>query len=249
MIRKQRKRKKRRKIWLLIFLSLVVVFGISFLIIWNIFIVKTVNVEGNKLYSDEQIKELVLSDEYSWNSLYVVVKYNLLETEEVPFLDMIEVSLSNPYTLQISVYEKGILGCFYIDMVGQYAYFDKDGFVVETSTEEIAGVPIITGVKCDEVVLHERLPLEQEKVLDKLLSLTQMLKKYELLPQEIHYDKALEPTLIYDDTEVVVGSDDYLTQKIARLSAIMPQLAGLQGTLYLDTWTPETTDIIYKRKN
>ena len=27
----------------------------------------------------------------------------------------------------------------------------------------------------------------------------------------------------------------------------MPELAGLYGTLYLDSWTPETTDIIYKR--
>lgn len=247
MIREQRKRQKRRKIGMIVFLIVVLLLVIAFLIVWNVFTVKEVRVEGNELYSSEQIEKMILNDEYSWNSLYVVVKYNLLDVGDVPFLDTIEVSLDNPHTLRISVYEKGILGCFYIDTIGQYAYFDKDGFVVEALTEGISGIPVITGVDCEEVVLYEQLPLEEEEILDDLLNLTQMLEKYDLLPQEIHYDDALEPTLTYYDTKVVVGSDEYLTQKVARLSAIMPQLAGLRGTLYLDSWTPETTDIIYKR--
>lgn len=247
MIKEQRKRKKRRKIGLIIFLIFVLLVALAVLIVWKVFTVKEVKVEGNELYSSEQIEQLVLNDEYSWNSLYVFVKYSLWNTKEVPFLDTMEVSLDDPHTVRISVYEKGMLGCFYIDAVGQYAYFDKDGFVVETSSEEIPGIPKITGITCQEVVLYEQLPLEQEEVLDNLLNLTQILKKYDLLPQEIHYDESLEPTLIYYGTRVVVGSDEYLTQKVVRLSAIMPELAGLYGTLYLDSWTPDTTEIIYKR--
>lgn len=247
MIREQRKKKRRRKIGLIIFLIFVLMIALAFLIVWKVFTVKEVKVEGNELYSSEQIKQLVLNDEYSWNSLYVLVKYSLWNTQEVPFLDTMEVSLDDPHTVRISVYEKGMLGCFYIDTIGQYAYFDKDGFVVETSSEEIPGIPKITGITCQEVVLYEKLPLEQEEVLDNLLNLTQILKKYDLLPQEIHYDANLEPTLTYYGTRVVVGSDEYLTQKVVRLSAIMPELAGLYGTLYLDSWTPDTTEIVYKR--
>lgn len=247
MIREQRKKKKRRKVGLIILLIFILLLALAVLIVWNVFTVKDVKVEGNELYSSEQIEQIVLNDEYSWNSLYVVVKYSLLNTEDVPFLDTIEVSLDDPHTLRISVYEKGMLGCFYIDSVGQYAYFDKDGFVVETSAEEIPGIPKITGIICEEVVLYEKLSLEQEDVLDDLLNLTQMLEKYDLMPQEIYYDEKLEPTLTYYGTCVVVGSKEYLTQKIARLSAIMPQLAGLNGTLYLDSWTPDTTDIVYQR--
>lgn len=247
MIKEERKKKKRRKIGLIIFLIFLLLIAIAILVVWKVFTVQEVKVEGNELYSSEQIEQFVLNDEYSWNSLYVVAKYSLLDTEEVPFLDTMEVSLDSPHTLRISVYEKGILGCFYIETIGQYAYFDKDGFVVETSTEQIPGIPVITGVSCEEVVLYERLPLEEEELLGKLLTLTQMLKKYDLLPQEIYYDEDLEPTLTYDGTKVVVGADDYLTQKVVRMSAILPQLAGLYGTLYLDTWTPDTTDIVYKR--
>ena len=66
--------------------------------------------------------------------------------------------------MHVLVYEKGILGCFYIDAIGQYAYFDKDGFVVETSSDEIEDVPKITGVTCDGV--FTKLPLDQPDVLN-----------------------------------------------------------------------------------
>lgn len=247
MIREQRKKAKRRKMSLIILLVILLLIAIAVFVVWNVFTVKNVEVHGNEMYSSEQIEQLVLDDEYSWNSLYVVLKYRFVDTGDVPFVDTMEVSLKDPHTIQVSVYEKGILGCFYIDAIGQNAYFDKDGFVVETSTEVIEGVPKITGISCNQVVLYEKLPLEQEEVLVNLLNLTQMLKKYDLLPQEIHYNENLEPTLTYDGTEVVVGSEDYLAQKMARLSAILPQLSGLYGTLYLDSWTPDTTDIVYKR--
>ena len=247
MIREQRKKKRRRKIGLTAALILLMLLAIAFLIVWKVFTVENVVVEGNELYSSEQIEQLVLNDEYSWNSLYVLLKYRIRDTGKVPFVDTMEVTLDDPHTVHVLVDEKGILGCFYIDAIGQYAYFDKDGFVVETSSDEIEDVPKITGVTCDEVVLYEKLPLDQPDVLNNLLSLTQILKKYDLLPQEIHYDSSLKPTLTYYGIQVSIGSDDYLSQKIVRLSAILPQLAGMYGTLHLDTWTPDTTDIVFDR--
>lgn len=249
MIREQRRRKKRRKIGLLVFLVLLLLIAIGTFIVINVFTVEHVVVEGNELYSPEQIQNMVLNDEYSWNSLYVDLKYRFLDVGDVPFVDTMEISLDDPHTVRISVYEKGILGSFYIDTLGQYAYFDKDGFVVETSSDVIEGVPKITGISCDTVVLYEKLPLENEGILNRLLSLTQILKKYDLSPENIHYDSAENPVLTYGSIEVVVGSDDYLTQKIARLSAILPQLSGLSGTLHLDTWTPDTTDIVFDRSD
>lgn len=247
MIREQRKKKKRRKIGLILFFIFVLLIAAAVLIVWKVFTVKKVVVEGNELYSAEQIKQLVLNDEYSWNSLYVDLKYRFLDTGDVPFVDTMEVSLDDPHTVRISVYEKGILGSLYIEEIGQNAYFDKDGFVVETSTDEIAGVPKITGIACEQVVLYEKLPLEDDGLLRNLLSVTQMLKKYDLLPQEINYDANLQPTMIYGDIRIVLGTEEYLSQKIVRLSSILPQLAGLSGTLHLETWTSDTTDIVFER--
>ena len=247
MIKEERRRKKRRKIGLYILLILILLIAAGVFIVMNVFTVENVVVEGNELYSSTQIENMVLNDEYSWNSLYVDLKYRFVDIGEVPFVDTMEVSLDNPHTVHIKVYEKGMLGYLYINSIGQNAYFDKDGFVVETSTEVIDGVPKITGISCEEVVLFEKLQLENSDILRDLLNLTQTLKKYNLLPDEIQYDSNMEPVLYYGTIQVKIGSEDNLSQKVVRLSIILPQLDGLSGTLHLETWTPETTDIIWDR--
>lgn len=247
MIKEERRRKKRRKIGLYILLILILLIAVGVFIVMNVFTVENVVVEGNELYSSTQIENMVLNDEYSWNSLYVDLKYRFMDIGEVPFVDTMEVSLDNPHTVHIKVYEKGMLGYLYINSIGQNAYFDKDGFVVETSTEVIDGVPKITGISCEEVVLYEKLQLENSDILRDLLNLTQTLKKYNLLPDEIQYDSNMEPVLYYGTIQVKIGSEDNLSQKVVRLSIILPQLDGLSGTLHLETWTPETTDIIWDR--
>ena len=247
MIKEERRRKKRRKIGLYILLILILLIAAGVFIVMNVFTVENVVVEGNELYSSTQIENMVLNDEYSWNSLYVDLKYRFVDIGEVPFVDTMEVSLDNPHTVHIKVYEKGMLGYLYINSIGQNAYFDKDGFVVETSTEVIDGVPKITGISCEEVVLYEKLQLENSDILRDLLNLTQTLKKYNLLPDEIQYDSNMEPVLYYGTIQVKIGSEDNLSQKVVRLSILLPQLDGLSGTLHLETWTPETTDIIWDR--
>ena len=247
MIKEERRRKKRRKIGLYILLILILLIAAGVFIVMNVVTVENVVVEGNELYSSTQIENMVLNDEYSWNSLYVDLKYRFVDIGEVPFVDTMEVSLDNPHTVHIKVYEKGMLGYLYINSIGQNAYFDKDGFVVETSTEVIDGVPKITGISCEEVVLYEKLQLENSDILRDLLNLTQTLKKYNLLPDEIQYDSNMEPVLYYGTIQVKIGSEDNLSQKVVRLSIILPQLDGLSGTLHLETWTPETTDIIWDR--
>ncbi len=247
MIKEERRRKKRRKIGLYILLILILLIAAGVFIVMNVFTVENVVVEGNELYSSTQIENMVLNDEYSWNSLYVDLKYRFVDIGEVPFVDTMEISLDNPHTVHIKVYEKGMLGYLYINSIGQNAYFDKDGFVVETSTEVIDGVPKITGISCEEVVLYEKLQLENSDILRDLLNLTQTLKKYNLLPDEIQYDSNMEPVLYYGTIQVKIGSEDNLSQKVVRLSIILPQLDGLSGTLHLETWTPETTDIIWDR--
>ena len=245
--KRREKKKKRRKIGLYILLILILLIAAGVFIVMNVFTVENVVVEGNELYSSTQIENMVLNDEYSWNSLYVDLKYRFVDIGEVPFVDTMEVSLDNPHTVHIKVYEKGMLGYLYINSIGQNAYFDKDGFVVETSTEVIDGVPKITGISCEEVVLYEKLQLENSDILRDLLNLTQTLKKYNLLPDEIQYDSNMEPVLYYGTIQVKIGSEDNLSQKVVRLSIILPQLDGLSGTLHLETWTPETTDIIWDR--
>lgn len=246
MDRRKKRRQKKRRILPYIFLSVLLLIGMSVLIIWKVFTVKEIVVEGNEHYSDKQIEQFVSTDKYSWNSLYVCLKYRFLDVEEVPFVDTMEVSLKNPHTLNVHVYEKQLIGYLYISAIGQNAYFDSDGFVIETSKEIIENVPQVEGLECDKVVLYEKLPIEDEKVLKSLLSTTQALKKNEVIPEKIYYDEDKEIFLKYGSIQVLLGDAQNLTQKIERLPYILPQLSGKSGTLHVENWSENTTDIIFQ---
>ncbi|MBO5154209.1 MAG: cell division protein FtsQ/DivIB [Eubacterium sp.] len=255
MIKEQRReilRQKKRKRNILILLALLVLLaGICVLLVTQVFTVKKVDVVGNELYTDEQIEEIVLSDEYSWSTLYVYLKYRFFHTQKLPFVDTMEVGLqpAKPHELTVEVYEKGILGYLYISSIDQNAYFDKDGFVVETSQEVIEDVPKIEGLTCDFVVLYEKLPLANDTALKNLLSLTQLLQKYEIPAKRIKYEEASGSMTVYSGKiTILVGNADNLAQKIMRLQYILPQLEGKKGTLHLENWTSETTDIIFDPK-
>lgn len=244
-IRTKRRKKKKRKILLTVILTFLLLLAVGALVVWKGFVVETVLVEGNEHYSDAQIQKFVQSDEYSWNSLYVLLKYQFFETEEIPFVDTMEVSLKNPKTLQVKVFEKGIVGYLYLSAINQNVYFDTDGFVVETSKEVIAGIPQVEGLDCEKVVLYEKLPIKEETTLQSLLTATRMLQKNEVLPQKIIFRDADDIALDYGKIQVLLGSSEDLTQKILRLAHIFPQISGKKGTLHIENWTENTTNIIF----
>ena len=248
LLREKRRKKKRRKIRLVIFLIFLLVAGLSALIIWQVYRVGEVKVEGNEHYSKEQIEKFVLDDKYSWNSLYVYLKYRFMEMEQIPFVDTMEISPENPKTLKIFVCEKEIIGYLYIASIDQNVYFDKDGFVVETSKEIIEGIPRVEGLNCDQVVLYEKLPIDDKDILRSLLGASQSLKKNGVVPEEIRFEENGSITLSYGNITVLLGGGDKLTNKILRLSYILPQLEGKKGVLHVENWTENTTDIIFDQE-
>lgn len=260
MIREKRRRQRLLKKVLIGILVFMILMVIAVFVVINVFVVKNVKVEGNKLYDEQLITDTVLNDEYSWNSLYVLLKYTFVDMEEIPFIDAMEVKLEDPQTLKIKVYEKGMLGYLYISAIGENAYFDKDGFVVETSTRIIENVPKIEGITCDEVVLYEKLPIENQK-LRELLTLTQALKRAEfeselsqvlnredLTPDMIHFGLEQSPVVSYGNVEVWFGSIELLTEKVKHLLGIFPSMDGMVGILHMENWTEEFTQSTFEKE-
>lgn len=246
MIKEQRKKKRRAKKILILLAAFLLVVLIAIVIIWKVFVVKNVKVEGNVLYDEQLITDTVLNDEYSWNSLYVLLKYTFVDAEEIPFIDTLEVKMNNPQTLTIKVYEKGMMGYLYISTIGENAYFDKDGFVVETSTRVIENVPRVDGINCEEVAAYEQLPID-EQLLRQILTLTQSLKREELEPDSINYSVENEPVLYYGDVAVRLGSMENLTLKVEHLSKILPSVRDKAGVLHMESWTEESSNIIFEQ--
>lgn len=245
------KRRRRRTFWKVIraILIIIVILAILGLVAYKVFAIEDVKIKGNKLHDQKLIESVILNDEYSINTLYVFLKYKIFDTEELPFIDTMEVSLDvlDPHTLYINVYEKGTLGYLYISGIGENAYFDKDGFVVETSTDIIEGIPKVEGLNCESVVLYEKLPVKSTE-LRELLSLTQTLKRKNLVPETIRFGSTYAPELKYKDLTVYMGDSSLLTMKVDRLEAIMPSVKNKVGTLHLEKWSEENTNIVFDEK-
>lgn len=73
------------------------------------------------------------------NSLYLSLKYRDRGIQDIPFVDVMNVSILAPDTIKITVYEKALAG--YVKYLDTYMYFDKDGYVVESSGIRTQGIP------------------------------------------------------------------------------------------------------------
>ena len=83
MIKEKRRKQRLLKKVLIAILVFMILSVIAVFVVVNVFVVKNVKVEGNELYEEQLITDTVLNDEYSWNSLYVLLKYTFIETEEL----------------------------------------------------------------------------------------------------------------------------------------------------------------------
>ena len=214
----------------------------SVLLAAGIFRVDQVEITGNSFYSDEEIKELVIGEHP--NSLYLMFQYDYLGGKEIPFVDNVEIALEAPDHIKIRVYEKTLIG--YVKYMGSNLYFDKDGTVVESSDDVLNGVPCIKGLKFDSLTLHEKLNVENTDVFEMLLSMNQMMKKYELSPNAITLkNNSTEIVLTFDQVRVNLGDGTHMDEKAARIKSLLPDLVDKAGVLHMEEYTNETTNISF----
>ncbi len=207
---------------------------------------ENVIVEGNSLYTREEIMDYVMQGTLGDNSLYLSLKYRNKDVGNLPFVDVMNVEVLSPSSILITVYEKALAG--YIAYMDSYMYFDKDGYVVEcVRTPDIAGVPQIAGLSFPYMVLGELLPVKNEAVFDSVMELTKLLTKYELKADKIFFHSSGEITLYFGDIRAAFGDDvSQLENKMMRLPKILPSLAGKKGILRMETLTQDHTDITFQ---
>lgn len=222
-------RSKRLVILGSIFLVLLFLVVGSYLYIVNNYKVTTVHVEGNIHYTNEEIKDMVMGGRFGDNSIFLTMKYRDKGVDDVPFVETMDVSIEAKDTIRITVYEKALAG--YVMYLGRCVYFDKDGIVVETSEERTEGIPQVTGLAFDHVILHERLPVDKPELFDEILNITQQLSKYSLVADRIYFDNSYQVTLFFGEAKVDLGENKDIDEKIQKLQYILPNLLGKSGTL------------------
>ena len=208
------------------------------------FTVKTVTVEGNVHYSDEEIQDMVLGGRFGRNSLYLTLKYRNKQIEDVPFIETMDVDIISNDTVKITVYEKTMAG--YVEYMDRDFYFDNDGTVVESSDIRTLGIPQIKGLKFDHIVLLEKLPVEDETIFNHILDISQLMEKYGISAEQIYFDRDYQITLYFGEAKIKLGSTEYIDEKIMKLKMILPKIEGKKGTLRMEKYTSNSYGVKFK---
>ena len=213
--------------------------------IWYYFLsaysIKTVYVEGNIHYTQEEIKDIVMEGKLGSNSLYLSLKYKNKGVEGIPFVDIMDVSILSPDTIKIKVYEKALAG--YIEFMDRYMYFDKDGYVVESANVKTVGIPQITGLSFEYVILGEKLPIKNDIIFEQIMDITKLLTKYELIVDKIYFQSESDINLYFGNIRVLLGDSKGLEEKIMILPKFLSELEGKCGTIKMDNYLTNSSII------
>ena len=190
--------------------------------------------------------EILFPDQMSRIPIVCYLRDRFQEHEKIPFVEDYKIVFQGPGKVEVIVYEKSVVG--YVSYMSSYMYFDKDGIIVESTSEKLPGIPWITGLKFGHIVLYQKLPVESDEIFQEILNLTQILAVYELPVDKIKYNDFGEANLYMKDIEVILGSNENLNGKVAELNDMLPQLEGLSGVLQLDTYDETNTSAMYAFK-
>jgi len=235
-------RKRKRRSFPLGMTAVLVTLGVSVLSV-NI---QQVTVSGNSRYTKEELIDKIFQTKADWNVIYCYMQDRFGEHQQIPFVEDYSLVFHGPFEVELIVNEKSVVG--YVTYMGSCMYFDKDGIIVESTNEEVQGIPRIVGLKFGQIVLHKPLPVEEEDIFGQILILTQVLSTHALNVDRIQFDRRGNATLYMDELEVFLGDSSNVDGKILRLANMMPELGGLKGTLYLDTYDPANNQMSFTFK-
>ncbi len=205
--------------------------------------VENVECSGTKIYSDDEIKGFILDDEYCTNAVYVFLKNLIMPVENVPFINHFEVTLKDLNTVAIKAVEKEFHGYIPTEKDG-YVYYDEDGNVYEVSVMLLAGSMLVEGLNPKNPVVGE--PLDIGKTNRRtLLLIQQCLKDQEIDATSITFTEDGTILLTYGDITINLGTRANINDKIRRLPYVLPYIEGKVGTLHLEEWSQENTDIVF----
>lgn len=241
MIRR-RKERKSPLLWI-IPVVLVVLLVSGFFFLKYQFKVKKINISGSDKYSYEELYNHIFENRNSTNTLLFKKSLKDNPIPDIPFIAKVSVDISWPGTINIEVYEKSIIG--YIVYQSSYMYFDKDGIVVESSPKLIAGIPEISGLNFNHIVLYEKLDVKDTSVFRSIMDIKQYLEKYNIMTDKIEISDESEFSISIGNIRVLLGkSDSMMSEKIYEISCMSEQFGTKKGTLDMREYTKDSKYVI-----
>lgn len=207
---------------------------------------ETIEVKGLTRYTKEEFLDKISGKTARKNSLLFQLEQKKNGQKKIPYIEKYEVKAVGKKGISIKVYEKILVGC--VNVMGQYMYFDKDGYVTETASELLPGIPLVKGLEFDRIVLYEPLKIQKNELYDVILNITKLVREYEIPVISITFDKKGEVQLETEHLFVELGKRNAYDLQIQRLADIIPTLGERKLYIDLSGYNGGEQDIIAKPK-
>ena len=184
----------------------------------------TVTIIGfSERYTEQEIRDHVLSHWYDRYSILVKYIYRYREVETLPFLEKITIRNEEGNKIQITAYEKPPIGCLF-DM-GYYLYFNRDGEIVSSRKTNAEELPVVTGLVYTNLTMYQKFETQDAKLFDVILNIVFQLEKNSVTIDEIRFGKDKSVTLMMDGNEYRLGVREAYDVQIAMIPEAAQKLS------------------------
>lgn len=233
------------KAWKIVFLSLLSIVVISLLYL-STFKLKEVEVSGCEVVNEQDVLDAISNYTKSDNTVLIYLKNKIKPIESLRFVAKMHIEIVSRNKLSVTVYEKSIAGC--VEYMDQFIYFDKDGIILDALDHRIDGIPRVEGLVFDQWEIGQKLPIEDKGKFQMILSVTQLLDKYELDVDSIEFTAENEIVLTHEGIIILLGEGEYLAIQMMNLGSILEGLEGMEGTLYMKDFNSDNATASFSRK-
>lgn len=252
--KKETKRKARqRKSWIGFYLgrTLFILLGMIFLAVGLIALIcreKEVRVEGSEIYSRQEIIDRVLDDKLSRsNTVYALIKNALMPKKNIPFIDRARVRLNSPGRITIELKQTPMTGYFLLNDGTNRAYFGDKGLVTDVSALVIDGVPSLSGITADKVGIGDKIPARDQGDRETILSVFRFFADKSIAIKDLKLEEDGRLHVACRNIDISLGTKTNLRDKLKRVPYLLDKIGDMSGTLHLENWTPDNTDVIFEK--
>lgn len=233
-----------KKLWIILAIAVVLLAGAG-IASYKLIKVEAIEIEGLVRQESSVVIDSIFADNKEKSVIKLLIDMKFKSKSRIPYVETYDIEFDGLNKIKVTVYEKSIVA--YVKCMGTNWYFDKDGIVTESTDELIEGIPIITGFDYDFIIVDEKIPLENEKIFDILLELTQLINEYPIEVDRINIDKQQSIRLYMGNVRVELGDGANLNEKILYLNDIARTMEDVPGVLDMSHYDENNRGYTFKR--
>lgn len=113
---------------------------------------------------------------------------------------------------------------------------------------DLTEIPQVTGLGQSVPEVGKQIEVDDAAVFEELEVLVRLADRFNVWPEQVEISEEQEITLHYEgNIRVLLGTGEYLEEKITKMAGILPELEGLSGELQMQDVNEDDKDIVFSK--